>query len=269
MASIDALLPVLNIDKDLAVEWFCKACTNDLRVAASPKAVFFFNNAVSSNYDSLGPIIRAMVKSPIDEVAQEGAEEVTARWLFHGFFEQDLARCQNGNLPQRKGVAQIVSHFLSDTKYAAQCKDLIGPLINDPEKDVRNETTNLFHSRAYSSEVLDVEFVKSFVRSKTFADHPYSFVDWLKNFPGSLVPLADVVFTVCEVFSTTLREKSREIGTDVPYTVSEACTLLLRLYEQSHNSNYAEITNRCLDAWDELFQNRVGIVREISKTIER
>ena len=49
MASIEALLPLLNIDKDLAVSWFSKACSEDLRVAASPLAVAFFNHTITSH----------------------------------------------------------------------------------------------------------------------------------------------------------------------------------------------------------------------------
>lgn len=44
MAAIKAIEPVLNIDKDQAVLWFCEACKDDRRVAASPIALEFINS---------------------------------------------------------------------------------------------------------------------------------------------------------------------------------------------------------------------------------
>jgi hypothetical protein len=269
MASIDALLPILNIDKDQAVAWFCEACENDLRVAASPRGVLVFNVTVTSHFDQVAPVIRAMVRSPLDEVSQEGTEEVTARSLFHGLFEQELTECREDTIPHRKGVAQIAAHFLNDKKYSVRCQELLLPLLDDPEKEVRAETRSIFRSKAFPNQSISKEFLKIYIRSKAFADDPVWMVNDLRDFPDSLVPLAEIIFAICEVFSTTLREKSREIGSRVPHTVSDVCSVLLRLYEQSQASSNAEIANRCLDIWDMLFENRVGIIRELTRAIEK
>jgi len=269
MASIDALLPILNIDKDLAVTWFCKACVDDLRVAASPRAVLFFNYTITSHFNKIAPLIKDMVYSPIEEVSQEGAEEVAARWLFHDMFREELAECRNGTIPQRKGIAQVASHFLSDRNYTVQCQEILFPLLDDPEKDVRAETSNMFRVNVLTNEPVNIEFLKSYIRSRAFIDHPSRIVYSLTEFPGSLIPFAEIIFVLCEVFSTTLREKSREIGSRVPHTVSEVSSLLLRLYEQSQNSANAQIANRCLDIWDMLFENRVGMTRELTTAIEK
>ena len=269
MASIDALLPILNIDKDQAVAWFCEACENDLRVAASPSGVLVFNVTVTSHFDQIAPVIRAMVRSPIDEVSQEGAEEVTARWLFHGLFEEELAECRKGTIVQRKGVVQIAAHFLNEENHTVRCQELLLPLLDDPEKEVRAETRSIFRSKAFPNQSISKEFLKIYIRSKAFADDPVWMVNDLRDFPDSLIPLAEIIFVICEIFSTTLREKSREVASRVPHTVSDVFSLLLRLYEQSQASSNAEIANRCLDIWDMFFENRVGIIRELTRAIEK
>lgn len=269
MATIDALLPILNINKDLAVAWFCKVCADDLRVAASPRAVLFFNHTIVSHFDQIGPLIKCMVRSPNNEVSQEGAKEVTARWLFHEMFREELADCREGTIPQRKGVTQVASTFLRDEQYSMKCQDLLYPFFDDPEKDVRAETWNMFHNNALILQTINKEFLKTYIRSKAFTDHPSRLVYSLKDLPCSLIPFAEAIFVLCEVFSTTLQEKSQEMGSDVPHIVSEISSLLLRLYEQSQDSENAEINNRCLDIWDMLFENRVGIVRELTSAIER
>ncbi|MDO9585366.1 MAG: HEAT repeat domain-containing protein, partial [Syntrophales bacterium] len=270
MASMDALQPVINIDKDLAVAWFCKACENDLRVAASPKAVFFFNYTVASHFEQIAPIIREMVRSPLDDVSQKGATEVAARWLFYEIFGEELAECRKGRIPQRKGIAQVTSNFLNDEKYSVRCQELLLPLFNDPEKDVRAETLKMMRGNIFPNKLaMNSEFLKAYIRSKAFADGPSVIVGNLKDFSGSLIPLAEIIFAVCEVFSTTLKEKSREAGSDVPHTMSQVCSLLLRLYEQAQGANNNKIVNYCMDIWDMLFESRVGMIRQLTSAIEK
>jgi hypothetical protein len=270
MASINALLPVLNIDSELAVAWFCKACERDLRVAASPRAVFFFNHTVESHFEQIAPIIKAMVSSPLDDVSQEGAKEVAARWLFYGIFEEELGECRTGNIPQRKGIAEIAAGLLNDAKYSKKCQELLLPLFHDPEKEVRAETLKMMRGNMLPDGLAkNSEFMKAYIRSEAFTDNPSVIVHNLKELSGSLIPLDEIIFTVCEVFSTTLREKSREAGSHIPYTISQVCSLLLRLYEQAIGANNIKISNHCMDVWDMLFKTRVGIIRQLTAAIEK
>ena len=108
IGSLDACLATVQISKDLAVELFCRACEEELRVAASRMAVYMFNTAMHTHSGLLSPIVGQTLKSQLQDVAREGAAEVTARWLFHGMFEHELAECKGGSVAHRKGVAQVV-----------------------------------------------------------------------------------------------------------------------------------------------------------------
>ena len=268
MSSIFALLPMLNIDKDLAVSWFSQACAGDLRVAASPLAVSFFNYTFTSHRDQLAPIIRSMVISPLDEIAQEGAEEVTARWLFHDLFSEEIAMCREGSSPQRKGVAQVACHFALLAKYADKCRGLLIPLLDDPEKEVRDELAGLYGRDDLKDSAVDKELLRSYIESKTFRDHSSQLVYSLEEVSSSLIPFAESIFKICEVFSTRLQNQSRDYSSDTPHIVSKVCSLVLRLYEQSQGSGNSDVSQRCLEIWDMLFENRVGITRELTAKIE-
>jgi len=67
---------------------------------------------------------------------------------------------------------------------------------------------------------------------------------------------------------TTLIETSTDNRSWWGYGINEIPSLLLRLYEQAQESN-SEVANRCLDIWDELFEKRVGMTRELTKSIEK
>ena len=269
MAATEAILPVLNIDKDLAVTWFCQACSRDTRVAAGRGGREFFNYTVQSHFGEIEPIIQQMIRSDRDDVVLDGACQVTARWLLDGFFEQELQDCQRGTVSQRKGVAQTAARFFSNKKYLSRCQDLLLPLLNDQEKEVRDQCFHIFHKTDFLHDDKLQLFIKEYIASQAFCDHPGRFVDVLKDVTGSLIPLSGAIFTICEVFSTTLQKKSRDFSSTIPHNISEILSVLLRLYEQASTTDNIELTNRCLDILDMLFQKRVGIINDLMKTIEQ
>ena len=269
MAAIESIEPVLNIDKDQAVLWFCEACKDDLRVAASQGASRFLNYTVPSHIKQVGPIIQQMVASPLDDVALEGARQVTARWLFHGFFEKEFTECCRGTVPQRKGVAEVAAYLLNDKNYTEQCQEILHQFLNDPDKEVRDKLRGIFRKDSLLHELKHETFFKEYISSQAFADDPDSVVMGLKEFSGSLIPVADAIFIVCKEFSTTLKEKSRDISSRYSYTASEISSILLRLYEQAQGERNKQIADQCLDIWDLFFENRVGRVIELTRSIER
>jgi len=91
----------------------------------------------------------------------------------------------------------------------------------------------------------------------------------LKEFSGSLIHVAEAIFSVCEELSTTLKEKSRDISSPYPHAASEISSILLRLYEQAQGERNKQITDRCLDIWDILFEKRVGRAIELTSSIEK
>jgi hypothetical protein len=269
MAAVEAVEPVLNIGKDLAVKWFCEACKDDLRIPASRRAVYFFNYIIPSHIEQVAPILQQMVRSPLEDVSMEGACQITARWLFHGFFEKEIAICREGNLTQRKGVATATAQLFQDRKYSSKCRELLRHYINDADKEVRDTLRNMFRRNELNIDDPDHQnFIQEYIKSQSFAESPDSFVDLLANYPGKLLSISESIFTVCEEFATALKEKSRDFSSGYPYTVKEMLPVLLRLYEQALGKGNGRIAGRCLDIWDILFESRVGRAIELTRSID-
>jgi len=207
-AAIEACLPVLNLDRDQAISWFCAASKDDPRVPASRAGVYFFNCGVQSHSGQLAPIIRQMLASEYDDVAQEGAEEVTARWLFHGLFEDELAACRDGTVPQRKGLAKMASIFLLKPEYSARCERILLPLYADEDGDVRRETQHAFRDERIFTIPEAQGAVAEYIKSKAFADDPSPLLWSLKEFSGSLKPFSELILLICEAFAGSLRGAS-------------------------------------------------------------
>ncbi len=263
MAAIEILLPALNIDRMQAVKWFCAATVNDSRIPSSPRATIFFNYTILQYAELLEPIISQMVDSGNTEISQHGAEIATAYYLFYSILKGPYSACLLGSTWQRKGVAKAAARFVSDRKYAEKCRDILIELMNDNEKEVRVEVSNLFRTDVLHINE-NISFVQSFVKSKSFPEETFGFFHCIEEHKESLIPFADVILDTCEAICNA--DDSKDKSTRLYFANTQISPLLLRLYEQSQDQS-PDISDRCLDAWDELFEKRIGNTREMTKGI--
>ena len=269
VAAVEACLPVLNIDRDKAVQLFAKACMNDPRVTASRAGVYFFNCCMESHRALLEPLVTAMVESPLHDVSEQGGLEVAARWLFHGYFQEELKACKEGTVPQRKGVAQIAARFVLESEYSDACRPLLVRFLNDPDSGVREEIQSVFRDKRIFSVANCEQITREYINSQTYKEDPTPLFFAMEEYTGPLLPYVELILGICGKFGGPLRDASRDISTGIAADVHMLPPLLLRLYEQAQDVGDETVINRCLDAWDLLFENRVGGVRELTQSMEQ
>jgi hypothetical protein len=266
-AIVEACLPVLGIDKDFAIARFCAASDGDLRIAASRAGVYFFNCGIESHNEQLSQLVRGMIESSWNDVMEEGAEEVTARWLFNGYFGDELERCAQGSAAHRKGLAQIAAHFVTSPEYFEKCERLLMARMDDADSDVRSAVNSIARSSELLQDVNGLRLVLRLVESQSFRDDPTALIFGLDDFAGELLPLANVLFAMCDQFTGPLRDASRDASHGIRWDMSHFLPILIRLYEQAEELDETGVVQRCLDAWDEMFLHRVGVVRELADAI--
>jgi hypothetical protein len=196
MAALYALLPVVNIDAERAVAWFCAASQDDPRIPASAPGIRFLNGTMPRYAGQLSLSIRNMVESSRPEVAHQGAQAVTAYSLFYELYEGELARVISGTVPHRSGVARIAAHHVADAAYAHRCRELLAPLFNDPEEEVREATSTMFGDGFFGL-CENADLATRYVDSKAYVDDPSKILRSLERHGGSLVPLHRIVLAVC------------------------------------------------------------------------
>jgi hypothetical protein len=258
-----------NINKDLAVGWFRLASEDDDRVPASRMAVYLFNSAIHTHFDVLSEIVRKMLKSRFEDVVKEGASEVVARWLFRGMFERELENCRKASAAHREGIARVAAHFLGEKEYFERCRELLSPLLNDVNREVRAAASAAFRH----GKILEMPEIPSlcrvFVNCKAFEDDPSHLLYAFQGYTGSTLPYEAIILEIVNKFTGPLLEKSRDFSTGIAHDIHLLSPLLLRLYDQSRDSGRTETANRCLDAWDAMFEKRIGVVRDLMKDIDR
>lgn len=114
VAALAAILPVLKIDPNQAVEWFLRACegTSD-EVLASRNAREFLRYTIRSHGSRLEETFDRMIKSSLPVVTEEGAAWTTIAWLYAGRRASEFKACVSGSPAHRKGVAQVLSGHLA------------------------------------------------------------------------------------------------------------------------------------------------------------
>lgn len=267
MAAIEVCIAYLGINDNKAVEYFLRAVHGDLRVAASPRATVIFNHTASSHHEELAPLIRQMLGSEHDDVVEQAASEVTARWIFYDFFANEVEACLVGSVYQRKGVAKIASNFIGQENYSTKCKLLLSRLLNDSDPKVLEAVNHAFYN-AFILYIPDADnFVHQYINSPAYKNDPSPLLHTLERHTGSILPYSNWLLAICKVFSGPLREQSRDIQTGIAADAFLIPSLILRLYEQAHEQQELDTANLCLDAWDMLFESRVGRTRELAKSM--
>ncbi len=90
----------------------------------------------------------------------------------------------------------------------------------------------------------------------------------LKDFEGSLLPCHEIIFEICRQLTTELLELSKNPHSHFSFSIEGISSILLRLSEQAIGES-PKIADQCLDAWDILYEHRVGITRELTEAIDK
>lgn len=261
MAAIYPLLPVINIDKGLAVRWFLQIPQGDFRTIASHYGVKFISYMIRSHYMELKPIIQAMLGSTNEEVSKKGAEIVAGSFFFYDLFEDEIERCCShiGSIPQKKGVALTASHYIGDKEVSGRCRQLLMRLIGSDGKELSKEISDIFRHNVLSVHENTVLY-KRYLESDAY-DENSLFMYELKNYEGSLLEYADIIFSLFNMFAAR-SHSDRSSSSRLNFAIDDAIKLLLRLYDQSKEVDEV-IFRKCLDTWDLLFQKRIVYAKRI------
>lgn len=262
VAAIGLCLPVFNINSDMAVDLFVRACEiDDDRIFEARYANDFIAYARHRHFNRLEPIIERMMKSDNQKVASCGAAWATGTWLQTGRLESWMSACKNGTVPQRKGVADVASNWISeeeDEDFIQKCVTLLKELFNDDNSEVRDEAASVFYRENIFHRTEMTTLSQWFVDTRAFDDDPSRLFSGLESYTGSLRGYSKTLLTTCEKLSGPLLEASRDFSLNIAGCTMELSSLLLRLYEQSQDVGDQGLQAQCLDAWDMIISSRAG-----------
>lgn len=267
VAATQICLPIWNIDKDLSVELFVRAVSKDLRVGASRHARRMFNLCVPKYQDRVEPIIRDMANSSIEEVAEFGAGEIVARWVFHDFLGDEAEKVLKGTTAQRKGAVDALVDIVDQPGCSEKCFHELLPLADDESEDVRRELTKLFYEKEIVEQPGFTEFMHQYIETRAFAANPSDSIEVIQENVAQVTTHADLILSVSDGFIRSRENVSSSPDTHRWGATRSLMPLMQRLYEQANAENLVEIRDQCLDFWDQLLRLRICSGIQLSSII--
>jgi hypothetical protein len=264
VAAIHICLPAWNMDKELAVGWFTQTTSGDMRLAASREGLRLYNHAFPRFAEALTPIIQGMIESQREDVVETGAHQAAARWIFHGLFESEVAKCISGSAPQRKGVAVALSRIAHHQRFLRKCTAGLLQLADDDDKEIRRQVTTLFLYDDFFDIEGAREFLGDYVSSQSFSDDPSPVIHCLERHKGTLAAYwSSMSIIIQSLLKAWTSNENRSIRFDWAAT-HYIVPLTLRLYEQENDGPMRE---GCLDFWDEMLRFRICTGAELAKAL--
>lgn len=258
-ASIATCCPILNINREWAVDHFMSiVAPADDRVFLGRGLNEFLSYALWSHSERLLPVIERMSLSEIDKVAERGAAWVAAAWLYKGWCDGMLTKCQSGSVSQRRGVAKLAADLPWESEIADARVTLLSAFFNDDDKDVRHEAAKVFWKPELRKDDRLIDLALIFVESRAFAEDPTPIIRGLETMKGSLVAHASIVHSIADKIAGPLAAAARNMHQGISSDVPGLFKLLLRLYQQAQDTRNRSVQVACLDRWDALLKAGVG-----------
>jgi hypothetical protein len=260
MAAIYPLIPIINIDKELAINWFERIPQGDFRIIIDRYGMKFISYMMRSHNIRFKPILKAMLNSSNEEVSQKIGNILTGSYLFYDLFENEIHQiCLNGSLSQKRGIAKTAAYYVGKKEFSEKCRDLLIWLIDRNGKELTNEISDMF--RHNPLKVTDnIELFKYYLKSEAFNENSM-YLHELKKYEGSLLEYSELIFSLFDIFAIRTDKKRNNVSR-LNFTIDEAIKLLLRLYDQSKDVD-TSVFQKCLDTWDILFEKRIVYAKRI------
>src|SRR5699024_9984735 len=94
---IGMLLPIINIDRDKAVQWFVKAVKDDYRVMCTNYGMHFLNYTVKTHQKAIKGILKNMIVSNNETVVKFGSKAIVGYNIIYVFFDEYKSNLFIGN----------------------------------------------------------------------------------------------------------------------------------------------------------------------------
>ncbi|WP_100616857.1 AAA family ATPase [Bacillus cereus] len=264
ISTVGMLIPIINIDREKAVDLFIKNAYDDLRVICTSYGISFIKYTIQKNYDLLRSLIIKMADSKIIEVAKLGSEMIVKYHIIYNLFEQEYKELAKGNSPQRQGVVLGAISLINEKEHTSKCAEILRVFLDEYDSDIANEMRGLLHYELADLEE-HIDLVVIYIKSPYFRDNNSYFIYELQNYKGSLLDFKDIIFTYCNEICDKYSSETRDFTSGFRLMATDLPPLLLRLYEESMKKGQKDVFILCLDIWDKFFLNRVGSARELTR----
>ncbi len=257
------LLPVLSLDRDLAVALFSELCETEDVLLKTHYMEKFMRYATATHFEQLRPHVERMLCSSDSEVAQVGAR----RACIASFDREDVAelrdKCVSGSESLRLGAAQVFAANVGDARFCSVCEAELLRFFDDPSDKVRDSAAACFDHLDNDALGHVPGLMVGFQSSAAFEAYHEHLIRALEE---TTAQLPDVTISVCERFIEIAGSAAGDMRTRAASDAHRLSDLIIRAY---HQAGDGAVRERCLDTIDNLLRVGATGLQEALSEFER
>ena len=252
------------LTKDYEKEKIIKIYESDIRTASFHDSKNMFFRLYPKYKERVLKIIEKCFNDSDKELIEVGGHAVCEFYIQHGKFDNIMSNVGNLNEERIKAILDMAILYLGIGDYRELAKTIILRFINI-NLDLEFPLIRIF-SKEYIKLEEDKKFLQEIVGSKESKKIVWSFIHYLEENALSIVDYADIIIKLCEnILWMETEELRNQWGIE-----DEISKLIISLYDETSNSEKSadkQISEKCLELWDIMFERQLGSVREISRKL--
>ena len=264
-ASLDALWPVYNIDKAWAVSNVLTVFKSDNRTIGYRGSKWLFVCEYETYKTEMKSLLENAFFSSDKRLIQISGYAIAEIYLRYDAFENILNQIASLNKEQADALLEMFIVYLESEEYNSKVKSVLDKFLG---AEIGMELDHTWAHVFYDERVelkRDKEFLQKLMSSDVGGKLLYEFMDYLKK--GQR--LSDYAEIIIHTGKSMFQDQKRFSDADYPikYNLPK---LMIGLYDEVCNTDIGknkEYEEQCLDIWDLMFENRIGITRDLTEKL--
>lgn len=264
LSSMFILWPVYNIERNWAANKIIELIVDDYRFTGFRGMKDMFFQLYSEYRECIISIIEKCYKSEDEDLVKMGARCLAEMYIIKGEFVAEMADVETMSMMQAEEILMMVMLYFNKDEYNSLAKKVIYSFCNS-ELDLEMPISRLFYDDLIRLD-RDEDFLVQVMNSKLSRGTIHAFTHYIEEESRSLMAFKDIIYAMSQsLVSGNINPKERTWGID-----DSVSKLIIGLYDEVSSSQqyeHEEISKKCLDIWDLMFENQIGSARALSQEI--
>ncbi|MCU6713173.1 hypothetical protein M6D81_31195 [Paenibacillus sp. J5C_2022] len=261
LASLFALWPSYNIDRDWASEKILYLYEQDFRLAGFHDTKNMFFLMYPQYRQRILKIIIQCYNSEDEELIKCGAHCLSEMFFLKNEFVNEMTNVDTMSKLQAEQILYMVILYFNKEEYNALAKNIILK-FKTSTLDLEMPVSRLFYDNRINLE-RDKDFLIEIMSSNLSRRTLHAFVHYLEEEAKSVVEYKDIILSM----SRHLIQNDTKNYEGAWGIHDEISKLVIGLYDETSGDTRPElkhIAQECLDIWDLMFEKQIGPVRRLS-----
>lgn len=264
-ASLDALWPIYNIDKGWTVSNILSVFKSDNRTIGCRRSKSLFVCEYETYKTEMKSLLEKAFFSSDKRLIQISGYAIAEIYLRYDAFENIINQIESLNKEQVDALLEMFIVYLGREEYNSKAKAVLCKFIRtEVSKELEHTWARVFYDERVELK-RDKEFLRKLMSSDVGGKLLYVFMDYLKK-GHRLSDYAEIIIdTGKSIFQG--QKKISDVDYFIEYNLPK---LMIALYDEvcnTDNEKSKEYEAQCLDIWDLMFENRIGVTRDLTEKL--